>query len=156
MASIARGLADGIVAELASVIGLPELRLDATGSAAVALDEVLVTILLDEGESRFVLMSSLGTVDADRSEAMAALLDANLFWLQTAGGTVARDAGTGATVLLRAMALEGLAFSVFEAAIQGFVSTAERLRARLGATPPEPSPVDSVLRDRWQPGMIVG
>lgn len=75
-------------------------------------------------------MSPVGRPQAS-SEIYGWLLDANLFWLGTAGATLARDAASGSVVLQRSLPGARLDLEQFEAALQTLVDTAERLRGRL-------------------------
>lgn len=131
MSQTTRRQIDGILDGFAARIELEGFALDADGNAQLAFDDVLVHLQLDEADDRLLMLAPLGTPGTDAADAYRQLLDANFFWSETNGATVARDPATGAVVLMRGVQVTGLGADQFEAALQGFVNAAESLTKRL-------------------------
>jgi hypothetical protein len=121
---------NAVLGQFGAHVGLPGCALDDEGAAQLALDEVFVTLLLDEPAGSLLLLSPVGRPQPS-SEIYGWLLDANLFWSGTAGATLARDAASGSVVLQRSLPGAGLDLEQFETALQTLVDAAERLRGRL-------------------------
>ena len=131
MSQTTRRQIDGILDGFAARIELDGFALDADGNAQLAFDDVLVQLQLDEADDRLLMLAPLGSPGDDAAAIYRQMLDANFFWSETNGGTVARDPATGAVVLMRGVQVTGLDAERFEAALQGFVNAAESLSARL-------------------------
>jgi Tir chaperone protein (CesT) family len=113
-------------------VGLDICMLDEEGGAQLALDDVYVSLLLDDSAESLLFLSSIGRPEAS-AEIYGRLLDANLFWAGAGGSTLAREAASRSIVLQRSLPVAGLDLERFEAALQGFVESAERLRDTLVA-----------------------
>jgi hypothetical protein len=71
------------------------------------MDELVLTLELDEGEERLVLHAVVGPLPADgQAELFARLLEGNLFWKDTHGATLALDRRNAHVLLLRAVPLD--------------------------------------------------
>jgi hypothetical protein len=131
MNSANRERADRLLAEFGALIGLDGLALDEAGNAQLAFDEVFVNLDLDEARNALVATAPLG--DTQAPDVYARLLDANLFWSGTAGGTIAREPVTGSIVLLHDFPLSEHDSTSFSSALEGFVDAAETLAADIAA-----------------------
>ncbi len=123
---------NGILEQFAAQVGVASCALDEEGGLEFALDDTLVSLLLDEEKGQLLMLSSLGR-PAPTAEIYGRLLDANFFWSDSAGATLARDSASRAIILQRSLVVEGLDYPVFEQALQRFVDAAERLRGTLNA-----------------------
>ena len=131
---------NAVLERFAAHVGLSVCTLDEEGGAQLALDDVLVSLLVDDSAGTLLLLSSIGQPEPT-VQTYASLLDANLFWSGTGGATLAREASSGSIVLQHALPVAGLDLDPFETALQGFVDTVEWLRAVLEAdgAPIEPA-----------------
>jgi Tir chaperone protein (CesT) family len=123
---------NSVLEQFGTHIGLDACMLDEEGGAQLALDDVYVSLLLDDTAESLVFLSSIGRPEAS-AEIYGRLLDANLFWSGAGGSTLAREAASRSIVLQRSLPVAGLDLERFEAALQGFVDSAERLRDTLVA-----------------------
>lgn len=124
MSQTTRQQTDAILEGFAARIDLAGFALDADGNAQLAFDDVLVHLQLDEADDRLLMLAPLGLPAEDAADAYRQLLDANFFWSETNGGTVARDPATGAVVLMQGVQVGNLDADRFEAALQGFAPSA--------------------------------
>lgn len=131
MSSTLHNQVDAILERFGAEVGLDDCRLDDESCARFGLDGVLVDLMLDEAAASLLLMTTIGR-PRETVEAYARLLDANLFFAETAGAALAREAGSNIIVLQRQLAVEGLDLARFESALKALVDVAERLRAELG------------------------
>lgn len=121
---------DAVLERFATHVGLAVCALDEEGGAQLALDDVFVSLLLDEPVGILWLLSSIGR-PAPAAEIYAALLDANLFGAGTDGATLAREPGSHCIVLQQGLPVAGLDLDLFETALRRLTDAAERLRAML-------------------------
>ncbi|CCB66687.1 type III secretion system chaperone [Hyphomicrobium sp. MC1] len=123
---------NGVLEQFGAQVGVPSCALDDEGGLEFALDNTHVSLLLDEDKGALLMLSTLGRPPAT-AETYGRLLDANFFWSDFDGVTLARDSISQAIVLQRSLAVEGLDYPKFEQGLQRFVETAERLVGILGA-----------------------
>jgi Tir chaperone protein (CesT) family len=122
-----------VLEQFGAHVGLDVCMLDEEGGAQLALDDTYVSLLLDPTAESLVFLSSIGRPEAS-AEIYGRLLDANLFWSGALGSTsLAREAASRSIVLQRSVPVAGLDLERFEAALEGFVDSAERLRDTLVA-----------------------
>lgn len=126
-------------------LGLAEWTLDANGLAALLFDETIVLHLqLNETAGTFILFSTIGTVPEQCRETFYAdMLQANLFWQQTGGATLALEKFSQAAVLAYEQRLDGLDQAGFQGLIKQFLDVIEdwqgRLREVSAGERPDPS-----------------
>jgi len=92
---------DLLIAELATELGLPGMRLDESGSVAIATENGLKIVLnyVDE-DDLLILYTDLGRIpDSRREEFYAALLKGNFGWQTTRGTTLSTMPGGRRAVL---------------------------------------------------------
>lgn len=130
--------------ELGRRIGLEGLALDDEGHASLGLDEIFVSLDVQEEAGQLLLSTSLGQPGGDSAQLYGRMLDANFLGVGTAGATLARSPGSGTIVLWQALPREELEISRFEQRLQSFVDIAEAWTAAIGeagdaAVPEEPA-----------------
>ena len=136
MADSLRRRVNHVLAEFATRVGLGTCQLDDEGGAQFAIDDVLVSLLLDDDAKALLLLASVGHPEPG-AEIYGKLLDANLFWDGAGGATLARVPASGAIVLQRSLRWDDIEIGEFEAALQRFVDAAERFARRLNETDEE-------------------
>ena len=120
--------ADALIRALGHAVGIDALSLDDGGTCTLSMDEVVLTLELDEGEDRLVLHAVLGPLPADgQAELFARLLEGNLFWKDTHGATLALDRRNARVLLLRAVPLDAAPVG-FPDIVERFVDCAEAWR----------------------------
>jgi hypothetical protein len=120
--------ADALIRALGHAVGIDALCLDDGGTCTLRMDELLLTLELDEGEERLVLHSVLGPLPADgQAELFARLLEGNLFWKDTHGATLALDRRDAHVLLLHAVPLDSPPAG-FPGIVERFVDCAEAWR----------------------------
>ena len=122
--------------------GSANWRLDEDGEAALAFDEVLVQLELDEERRVLKLASYLGKPQGDPARTCRQLLEASFLGEGAAGGMLARSPGSGSIVLRHALPVAGLTLAGLETSLQAFVDTADSWSARLAAEPDEAPPAE--------------
>lgn len=113
--------------DIALTMGLPDLDFDANGCARLLFDgKVAVNFESDEVAGQLHLYSDLGELPLRGREAVyRALLEGNLFGIQTKGATLAVDGSQDQVVLSRTVLMEELSLSAFSELLAGFVGCAE-------------------------------
>ena len=125
-------------------VGLPELQPDENGSCTLMFDEVVVTFQQDAPGRQVTLHTQIGILPADAPAArLETLLAANLFWIQTAGATLALLPANRALVLAQRFELERVEQVHFEEALARFLDTADLWRDAL-LKPEAPSATENV------------
>jgi hypothetical protein len=120
--------ADALIRALGHAVGIDALCLDDGGTCTLRMDELVLTLELDESEDRLVLHSVLGALPADgQAELFARLLEGNLFWKDTHGATLALDRRNARVLLLRAVPLDSPPAG-FPNIVERFVDCAEAWR----------------------------
>lgn len=116
-----------LLTELGKRIELPDLTLDEDGYAAIGVDgKYLVHVQADARGGNLVLFSEIGHLPEDRAGELALkLLEANLFWKDTGGGTLALEPGSRAVVLAYQEAAGPMEYARFEQLLQGFTNAVE-------------------------------
>lgn len=113
--------------DIALTMGLPPLDFDANGCARLLFDgKVAVNFESDEVSGQLHLYTDLGELPLRGREAVyRALLEGNLFGIQTKGATLAVDGSQDQVVLSRTVLMEELSLSAFSELLAGFVGCAE-------------------------------
>jgi hypothetical protein len=120
--------ADALIRALGHAVGIDALSLDDGGTCTLSMDEVVLTLELDEREDRLVLHAALGPLPADgQAELFARLLEGNLFWKDTHGATLALDRRNARVLLLHAVPLDAPPAG-FPGIVERFVDCAEAWR----------------------------
>jgi hypothetical protein len=120
--------ADTLIRALGHAVGIDALALDDGGTCTLSMDEMVLTLELDEGEDRLVLHAGLGWLPAEgQAELLARLLEGNLFWKDTHGATLALDRREDRVLLLRAVPLDSPPAG-FPGLVERFVDGAEAWR----------------------------
>ena len=120
--------ADALIRALGHAVGIDALALDDRGTCTLSMDDVVLTLELDEGEDRLVLHAVVGPLPADgQAELFARLLEGNLFWKDTHGATLALDRRDARVLLLRAVPLDS-APAGFPGLVERVVDAAEAWR----------------------------
>ncbi len=130
MSSTQRQQVNVVLRHFGKRVGLEKCELDERGAAQLAFDDEFVSLLLDEARGTLLLLASVGRPKAD-AELYGYLLDANLFWSDARGSTIARDPAGHSIVLQHQLPIAGLEPEHLEGALEKFVSAAEQLRRRL-------------------------
>ncbi|HOB61174.1 MAG TPA: type III secretion system chaperone [Candidatus Competibacteraceae bacterium] len=114
-------------------IGLSELPLDANGLGTLLFDDtIMLHLQINETTGTFILFSTIGTVpEQGRESFYADMLQANLFWQQTGGATLALEKSSQAAVLAYEQPLEGLDQAGFQGLIKQFLDVVEDWQGRL-------------------------
>ena len=139
---VMRNSINTVLSELGGRLGLGHLALDEDGEAALAFDEVLVQLELDEERRVLKLASYLGKPQGDSARTCRQLLEASFLGEGAAGGMLARSPGSGSIVLHHALPVAGLTLAGLETSLQAFVDTADSWSARLAAEPDEAPPAE--------------
>lgn len=121
---------NALLEQFGNRFGLAECALDEQGSALLAFDDVLVDLLMDEERDELLLLATVGRPAAN-VDLYGWLLDANLF---ARGTTFARDPANQSIILRSALPIDRLEIDGFEAALEHFIATAERVRPRLASS----------------------
>lgn len=113
--------------DIAMTLGLKTLDFDANGCARLLFDgKVAVNFESDEVFGQLHLYSDLGELPLRGREAVyRALLEGNLFGIQTQGATLALDGSQDQVMLSRTLLMEELSLSSFSQMLEGFVGCAE-------------------------------
>lgn len=112
---------------LAKTLKLEELVPDELGSCFLMFDEsLLVEVRYDEPRNDIVMISRLGVVEeSHKVELYEQFLEANLFWVGTAGATLAVDDNSDIVTLLLRENLANLEYERFEKLLENFVNALE-------------------------------
>lgn len=128
--SLFRSHVNQILAEFATSLGVKDYELTEEGHANLELDDTPIALMLDETSGTLVLLSSLGKLE-ESADSYGKLLDANLFWKDTAGATLARNPDTRSIVIQRPLSVESLDYPRFCNVLLEFVQTCENLRGSM-------------------------
>jgi hypothetical protein len=117
-----------LIRALGHAVGIDALALGDGGTCTLSMDELVLTLELDESEDQLVLHSVLGPLPTDgQAELYARLLEGNLFWKDTHGATLALDRRNARVLLLRAVPLDSPPAG-FPSIVERFVDCAEAWR----------------------------
>lgn len=133
--------APGLLAALGRAVGIEALAWDAEGCCTLRFDAVVVNLEVDPVSEQLLLYSALGEIPAEgQAELFAHLLEANLFWQDTRGGTLALDR-LGHRILLTEAVPLTLVPERFPDRVERFVETAEAWIEQLAQLQPTDAPV---------------
>ncbi len=149
MSSTLHNQVNGILEQFAAQVELDSCQLDEDGCAQFALDDILISLMLDDPAAALLLMATVGQVPAT-AEAYGKLLDANLFFAETAGTTLARDSGSNMIVVQRRLPCDGLDITRFESGLQGIADVTERMRAAVAGEDAEAPEDDAEPEDEHE------
>lgn len=134
MSDDTRTRANDLLSALGETLRIPELAFDEDGGCTLIFDDELdMHLLLDEERQSIIFHSLVGTLHGrpDRAQWCEMLLEANLFWSDTGGATLALEPVGGDVFLLRALNPEGLESVSFQDEMEYFVETALRWKGAL-------------------------
>ena len=116
-----------LLSELGQRMGLSQLQLDAEGGCALELDQrMVISLQYREAENELWLYADLGPVPRRSPAFYEKLLQANLFWQQTSGGTLSLSGDLPPhAVLARPVHWMSMDEISFGATVQTFVNTVE-------------------------------
>ncbi|MDR0444928.1 MAG: type III secretion system chaperone [Puniceicoccales bacterium] len=117
-----------LLARLKHSLCLDSLFLDEKDHCILLFDDkVILNMELDEERSQFIIYAYLGMVPFNNKENVyELLLQANFFWQETQGATLALDGQTQTLVLLHSFDIPFRQPENFEEDLASFVETAER------------------------------
>ena len=145
--------AERLVIAFGARIGVADLRLDENGEASITVDgNLVVSINYYAHLAGLVLAAPLPMAAAEDETIMRHLLQANMSWPLTDGGTFAMAPGTGFPLLLRQIPLGSLDAAAMDRYVTDFVEVAHgwhreieteaanaaRLRAEQATAAPDP------------------
>lgn len=134
---------DQLLGEVGPLLGVDQLALDADGSAALEVDDVVVNFEAEDEGRTLVLFADVGAPPRKGEvgpEYYETLLRANFFHLGTGGGALGMDRDAGMIALVRRLPTAALDANALFAEIEQFVDFAEawtRRLAELAAQGPE-------------------
>lgn len=128
----AKDVLQALLNEFASYIGLSELYLDSEGLCRLLFDDKIeLHIQVKEKDSSLMLFAIFATIPENYAkEIYVDMLQANLFWQQTGGATLALDKSSDSAVLVCEHTLIGLYQDKFQKIIQHFVDNVEEWQDR--------------------------
>lgn len=129
--------------DLFSALGLPALSFDGNGCARMLFEgDVVVNFERNDMAGLLHLYCDLGALPSGEREALyLALLEANLFGVQTRGATLALDTKQDQVVLWRSVHIAALTLSSCSEILKSFVERAAHWRAFLGGSVHRAEPV---------------
>jgi len=148
---------DTLLSELGTLAGLPELKLNEQGCTRLVFDGSLaVNFEWNDSLGQLLVYAPVGRLPAEGKEPLyRLLLEGNLFGLETAGATLSVDPLENEIVLHRAIEVEGITATAFQALVGAFVDTLENWTARLAELPaPDPKPREESSTSQAPAGMF--
>lgn len=132
------------LSELLTVVGTDlglELRPDEEGQCCLHFDDDFDVLLDYDFSSQWLQMHTLvGYLgNENREQVCSALLEANLFWMETEGASLGLAAGDGSIFLSDKRPIDVLEAVEFQTWLETFVGTARKYQAILNALDPSPS-----------------
>ncbi|WP_323018721.1 type III secretion system chaperone [Castellaniella sp.] len=123
-----------LIAELGQSLGDAEMAAGEDGYLGLVIDAHDIHLQYDADEDQLVLYARLQEADADRRDAIyAMLLAANIFWQGTRGATFSADFDTGRIFLADRRGLAGLDAEALSVWIERFSNAAAYWRERIDA-----------------------
>ncbi|CCB66699.1 type III secretion system chaperone [Hyphomicrobium sp. MC1] len=119
-----------LLEEFVAHAGLASLYLDDDGYAGLGVNEEFVSLMLDQANETLLLMAPVGEAPTT-AEVYARLLDANLFFAETGGCTLARDPENEMIVLQLQLPLETLNVSRLETGLTTIAGVVVSVRQTL-------------------------
>lgn len=133
-----------LLEHLGTVTGLPELAPDEEGAVRLLFRNNLDLMLQSGSEEEEVLAcATVATYDSADPAMLLDLLEANLFWQRTGGGTFAVEHSLGHVILQKAWRLESLDAETFEKELADFVGIASYWVGELNGGDLEPTSEES-------------
>ena len=107
-------------------MGLPELQANKEGLCSLRFDDRITIDMEFSGDKGALILSSIvGTLTPHHSKDFyAQLLEANLLWSGTGGGTLGVDPATKSVFLCYQEKMKGLEFLRFQELLKGFSNVA--------------------------------
>lgn len=122
----------GLLSAVGAKLGIPGLALDDAGACSLVFDgRTTINLQADSLAGNLILFAELGALRAADTNIYASLLEANLFWKGTGGGTLAVEPQSRAVLLQYQDSLVGMDQVRFEQILERFISAAEQWTSRL-------------------------
>lgn len=116
-----------LLKQFGNTIALPDLALDEEGFCSLTFDDkIVLNIQYDHRTENIVIFTEIGKIKDEQSlKVYARLLEANMFWKDTGGGTLCVEPKTKTTMLEYQEAVAQMDEVRFQRVIEGFINTAE-------------------------------
>lgn len=123
-----------LIDQFGRVVGLSNLSIDDSGYCSLEVDSTLIFQLqYVETNNSVYIFSEIGTLVGQHAPQIAMqLLAANLFGIETGGGTLALQADSSTVVFSYQISLENLEFARFQGILENVMNYGERWQNRLG------------------------
>ena len=120
-------LANTLLNTFGLTIGIDGLSLDDQGYCCLRFDALDTHFQYDPANDRLVLFAQLGALDEDAlAEGCVWMMNANLFWAGTNGGTLAVQPGVNQVFLHTKTSIQGMDYPHFERWVGELVSAADQ------------------------------
>ncbi|CAH0535973.1 type III secretion system chaperone [Vibrio marisflavi] len=114
-------------------LGIDNLQMDADNCCCLSFDNTVLNMEFDEEQNRLLLYSNVGDIpEHEQAEFYQMLLDANLFWKGTGGGTLSIDKKAESVILISACNTNHLSLESFKSSIASFLDAAETWTNAIG------------------------
>jgi hypothetical protein len=125
---------DRLLSEFGAIIGITELALDENGFACLFFDDIGINIELDERNEYLYCYANVGDLPEDPGLTLCeTLLEANLLFRLTGGGTLGIDKENKLVALVDTIPLSGLDLQTFEKRLGHFVKMTENWQNKINA-----------------------
>lgn len=116
-----------LLKQFGNTIGLADLALDEEGFCSLTFDDqIVLNLQYDQRTENIVIFAELGKIkDEGALKVYARLLEANIFWKETGGGTLCVEPKTMTAILEYQEAVAHMNDVRFQRLIEGFINTAE-------------------------------
>jgi len=129
-------------------IGIPDLEFDENGTCSLIFDDIVVNLEKNAESGKLFIYSSLGAIPSNRKEAFfKTLLEANAFFKDTGGGTLAIDDQSNIVLFLYQVHIGTLDQGSFSKTMENYINIVEHWTTRIkefpqatGTTTPAPEP----------------
>ncbi len=148
-----------LLAYFGESLGLTGLTLDQNGICSILINDLFeINLAYDEESDHLILFTNLGEPEDESPEVYENLLEANLFWKDTEGGTICLDSESGDVLLVLIMRIAGIDEDSFKKTVSAFSEGAERWIELIDETdepedenffnPPDPNVSDLLSQSR--------
>lgn len=125
-------LANNLLNTFGLTVGLDGLCLDDQGYCCLRFDALDTHLQYDPANDHLVLFAQLGKLDEDAlAEGCAWMMNANLFWAGTNGGTLAVQPDVNLVFLQTKTPIQGIDYPRFERWVGEFVSATDQWVANI-------------------------
>lgn len=121
-----------LIRQFGESLDLPQLELDELNCCWLTFDDVLVCLEADENADKLLLYAPVADLPAtDREALLVSLLQANLFWRETGGGTLAVSTETQQVILQLPATLSAQTAASLGEMMDGFVTQCEHWSSKM-------------------------